>query len=300
MATYTPDYIRKRSEISNCKLSHWWKDLRGGGGGATAHFVSDMHCHCTGIGKATVERLASEGASVTCFDINREAGERVAAEFCARKFNVKFFPVDISDKDACLQASNSFASKNGGSIHYLVNCAVYFGSKGLTAGAADWSKSFSVNVTGYANMVQVCHQFMKSTHGDKSIVNIASISGHRAQPNRWTYAATKGAILSMTKCMALDLSADCIRVNSISPAWVWGPEVSKAAVGGREKWEPLWGPFHMPRRLAECSEVASAICFLLSEDASFITGTDLPVDGGYMSMGPEGLGEHSSFAGTDY
>ena len=55
----------------------------GGGGGATAQFVSDMHCHCTGIGKATVERLASEGASVACFDINREAGERVAAEFCA-------------------------------------------------------------------------------------------------------------------------------------------------------------------------------------------------------------------------
>ena len=157
-----------------------------------------------------------------------------------------------------------------------------------------------MNVVGYANMVQSCHKYMKDVPGDKSIVNIASISGHRCQPNRWTYAATKGAILTMTKCMALDLSKDSVRVNSVSPAWVWGPEVSKAAVGGREKWEPIWGPFHMPRRLSECSEIASAICFLLSEDASFVTATDLPVNGGYLSMGPEGLGEHSSFAGSDY
>ena len=85
-------------------------------------------------------------------------------------------------------------------------------------------------------MVQACHSFMKEMKGvDKSIVNIASISGHRVQPNRWTYAASKDAILIMTKCMALDLSADGIRVNSISPGWVWSPEVSKAAVGEREK-----------------------------------------------------------------
>ena len=85
-------------------------------------------------------------------------------------------------------------------------------------------------------MVQACHPFMKEMKGvDKSIVNITSISGHRVQPNHWTYAASKGAILIMTKCMALDLSADGIRVNSVSPAWVWSPEVSKDANGGREK-----------------------------------------------------------------
>ena len=102
----------------------------------------------------------------------------------------------------------------------------------------------------------------------------------------------------MTRCMALDLAKDRIRVNSVSPAWVWSPEVAKAAVGGRDKWEPLWGPFHMLGRLAETHEVASVICFLLSPDSSFITGTDVPVDGGYMSMSPEGFGEHSLFAGT--
>ena len=151
-------------------------------------------------------------------------------------------------------------------------------------------------------MVQAVNEPMKKVEGiyGKSIVNIASISAFRAQPVRWTYAATKGAIVIMTKCMALDLSKDDIRVNSVSPAWVWSPEVSKAAGGDRERWEPIWGKFHMPRRLSETSEIASGVCFLLSDDASYITATDLPVDGGYMSMSPEGHGESSSFAGSDY
>lgn len=151
-------------------------------------------------------------------------------------------------------------------------------------------------------MVQATNEPMKLVPGiyGKSIVNVGSISAFRAQPVRWTYAATKGGIAVMTKCMALDLSVDNIRVNCVSPAWVWSPEVSKVAGGDRERWEPIWGKFQMPRRFSETSEVASGICFLLSDDASYVTGTDLPIDGGYMSMGPEGLGEQSSFAGTDY
>ena len=226
---------------------------------------------------------------------------QVMKDLCSKGFKVAYYEVDVSDKDKCVATVKTVADANEGNIHLLVNCAVYFGSKGITAEKADWDKTFSVNVVGYSNMVQACHPYMKDMKSvDKSIVNIASISGHRVQPNRWTYSASKGAILTMTKCMALDLSADRIRVNSVSPAWVWSPEVAKAAVGGREKWEPIWGPFHMPRRLCETSEVASAICFLLSQDASYITSTDLPVDGGYMSMSAEGLGENSNFAGTDY
>lgn len=231
-----------------------------------------------------------------------QLGQEVAEQLTSENMKVKFFQVDVSDKTACIEAMRTFTEENGSKcVHLLVNCAAYFGSKGLTAEKADWDRSFGVNVMGYANTVQAAFEYMKGTPGDKSVVNIASISGHRAQPNRWTYSATKGAILSLTKCMALDLSEHRIRVNSVSPAWVWGPEVEKAAVvGGREKWEPIWGRFHMPRRLSECAEIAAAVCFLLSDEASFVTGTDLPVDGGYLSMGPEGLGEHSSFAGTNY
>ena len=102
----------------------------------------------------------------------------------------------------------------------------------------------------------------------------------------------------MTKCQALDLAIDGIRVNAVSPGWIWTPEVSKAANGDREKWEPVWGKYHMLRRLGEPREVARAILFLCSDDASFITGTELAVDGGYLGLGSEGLGETSSFAGS--
>ena len=236
------------------------------------------------------------------FDINKTAGEGVAAELTANGRSVQFSHVDVSDKKACVDAVGAVAKQHGGRINYLVNSAVYFGSKGITAEPKDWEKSFAVNVQGYGNMVQACLDPMKTVAGreGKAVVNVASISGHIAQPMRWTYSATKGAILTMTKCMALDLSADNIRVNSVSPAWVWSPECAKAADGDRAKWEPIWGLFHMTRRLAETSEIASAISFLLSDDASIITATDLPTDGGYMSMGPEGLGEHSRFAGSDY
>ncbi len=263
--------------------------------------LSKLFIKFLGIGKATAERLLREGATVAVFDINEEAGRIFTEEANEHNFTLTFCKVDVSDKQQCIEAVKNVAEANGGEIHYLVNCAVYFGSKGLNAEKEDWDKSFSVNVVGYANMVQVCYDFMNDSRSvDKSIVNIASTAAHRAQINRWTYSATKGAVVMMTKNMALDLSSHGIRVNSVSPAWVWSPEVAKVAVGGREKWEPIWGPYHLPRRLCETSEVASAVCFLLSEDASYVTGSDLTTDGGYCAIGPEGLGEHSNFAGTDY
>ena len=127
---------------------------------------------------------------------------------------------------------------------------------------------------------------------------MSSISAHIAQPNRWTYNVAKGGVSQLTKNAAFDL-APIIRVNGLSPAWIWTREVDKAAGCDREKWEPIWGKFHMMRRLGEAGEVASAAVFLLSDEASFITATDLHVDGGYLAMGSEGLGESSSFSGSE-
>ena len=108
-----------------------------------------------------------------------------------------------------------------GRIDCLVNCAVSFLNKGLDVTTADWERSLGVNVRGGANMVQACFEPMRKQGG--AIVNIASISAHIAQPNRWTYNATKGAIVALTKCQALDLAPHNIRVNSVSPGWIWTP-----------------------------------------------------------------------------
>ena len=134
--------------------------------------------------------------------------------------------------------------------------------------------------------------------GGGSIVNVSSISAWVAQPDRWTYNMAKAAVTQLTRCAALDLGGRGIRVNSVSPGWTWTREVDKACDGDRARAEPAWGKFAALRRLAYPVEVARPVLFLLSDDASFITGTDLPVDGGYNALGPEGLGEASAFAGT--
>lgn len=261
---------------------------------------SFLHVVFAGIGFAIVERLAKENATVAIFDINQEAGERVVADLTAQELKVSYYKVDVADKEQCVQAAKAFAGTNSNQLHYLVNCAAYFIYRGLEATKEDWDKSLSVNVVGYANMVQACHPYLRETPGDKSIVNMASMSGHIAQPDYWTYNTTKGGILTLTKCMAMDVAKDGIRVNSISPALTWTPQIERFAAGDREKWEPMWRTFNMLGRICEASEVASAVCFLLSEDASYVTATDLRVDGGYGSLGPEGLGEKSLFAGTNY
>jgi len=170
----------------------------------------------------------------------------------------------------------------------------------MDATREDWERIFFVGPVAYATMVQLCVPHMKK-QGGGSIVNMSSISAFVAQVNRWTYNAAKGAVNTMTKCMALDLANDNIRVNSISPGWIWTREVYKAADldgGGREKWDPIWGEYHMLGRCGEPIECAGPTLFLLSDDASFITGTDVPIDAGYQSMGPEGLGKTAAFAGS--
>ncbi len=250
----------------------------------------------SGIGAATAREFAVRGAHVAIMDINIPAGEAYAAKLKAEGFRVDFYPLDVSDRGSCRAHVQAFV-ESAGRLDALVNNAASFLSKGLDATTEDWDRSLGVNVRGCANMVQACHEPMKRSGGG-GIVNLASISAHIAQPNRWTYNACKGALLSMTRCQALDLAADNIRVNSISPGWTWTPEVAKAAEGDRAKWEPIWARFSMLRRLAEPDEVARAILFLCGSDASFITAADLPVDGGYLGLGSEGQGEWSAFAGT--
>lgn len=251
----------------------------------------------SGIGAATVLEFAKAGVSVAIFDINRPLGQQWAKTLQSDGREVEFLEVDVSDAEACREGVKAVVAK-WEKLDFLVNCAVSFIAKGLDATPADWERSLGVNVRGYANMVQACHAPLCAGEG-KAIVNISSISAHIAQPNRWTYNATKGAIVTMSKCQALDLSADKIRVNVVSPGWIWTPEVAKAAHDDRARWEPVWGRYHMLRRLGEPKEVARAILFLCSDDASFITGAELPVDGGYLGLGSEGLGDTSTFAGSE-
>jgi NAD(P)-dependent dehydrogenase (short-subunit alcohol dehydrogenase family) len=249
----------------------------------------------SGIGKATVEEICKEGASVV-FTGLEDDGHLMASTMTDHGFNVAYCQGDMSGEQFCKDVVAA-AVRKFGKVNYLLNNAFSFVSKGPDASRADWLRTLEVGPVAFALMASLVAPSMQK-QGGGAIVNVSSISAFIAQPNRWTYNAAKGAVHTLTKCMALDFASYDIRVNSVSPGWIWTREVLKAAAGDREKWEPVWGQYHMLERLGEPSEVAAAILFLFSDDAAFVNAADLAVDGGYGSLGPEGLGKTSKFAGS--
>jgi len=248
----------------------------------------------SGIGRACVERLCEEGCSVTFSGIS-EIGDTTAKELTQKGFKGCFLRGDMAEEGFCKELVAT-AVQQWGRLDYLVNNAFSFTAKGLDATREDWERVMNVGPIAYATMAQLA-QFHMRKQGAGAIVNMSSISAHIAQPNRWTYNAAKGAVSQLTRCMAMDM-APMVRVNTVSPGWIWTREVDKAAGYDRKKWGPIWGKFHMLGRLGTVEECAAATAFLLSDEASFITSAELMVDGGYRGMGSEGLGEASSFAGS--
>jgi len=248
-----------------------------------------------GIGFAIALELLREGAQVVVsgLPVDAEAG-RVA--FAAEGFSPLFVTGDLIDENFCRELVAQ-AMDRYGRIDGLVNNAFSFLAKGLDATPADFARSFGVGPIAFALLTQLVAEPMRR-QGGGAIVNVSSISAWIAQPNRWTYNLAKGAVAQLTRCAALDLAPHRIRVNSVSPGWIWTREVDKAAGGDRAKYDPIWGQFHMLGRMGHPVEIAGPVLFLLSDDASFITGTDLPVDGGYNGLGPEGLGQNTKIAGT--
>lgn len=253
----------------------------------------------SGIGRGILEELCREGAAVAFADLDPES-QKFADELNTQGHKVHAWIGNLEDEEFCKNFVDG-AAEHFGRIDYLVNNAFSFTAKSHDATEADWHRSMFVGPVAYARLLSAAAPHMQK-NGGGSVVNISSISAFIAQPHRWTYNAAKGAVHNLTKCMALDYAEAGIRVNSISPGWIWTRETLNAANldgGGPEKWDAIWGEYHMLARCGHPVEIARPVLFLLSDDASFITGTDLPVDGGYQGMGPEGLGRTTVIAGTE-
>jgi NAD(P)-dependent dehydrogenase (short-subunit alcohol dehydrogenase family) len=252
----------------------------------------------SGIGRAIVGELCREGAAV-CFSGLSETGFAAEKELSSAGHPVLFLRGDMEDEAFCKSITPA-CLRRFGKVNDLVNNAFSFIAKGADATVAEWDRMMRVGPVAYSLMAASVVEPMKA-QGGGAIVNMSSISAFIAQKNRWTYNAAKGAVLNLTRCMAYDFASAHIRVNSVSPGWIWTREVYKAAAvdgGGREKWDPIWGEYHMLGRCGEPIECAGPVLFLLSDDASFITASDLPIDGGYNGMGPEGLGKTTVLAGS--
>jgi len=238
----------------------------------------------SGIGKSTCVSFARMGAKIAIIGRDETRGKDVALECKKLGGQAIFISADISKKqdiDRIIKDTLKIFHR----IDYLVNNAANFIDTAETI--SDWENSFKVNIFGLAILTQVVAKVMKNI-GKGAIVNVSSVSGHIAQPNHWTYNSSKGALLTLTKCMALDFAKWGIRVNSVSAGWIWTPPTAKIANGDREYMDRKVSEFQMIPRCGEPEEIAEAILFLCSDKASFITATDLVVDGGYLGIGPEG------------
>jgi NAD(P)-dependent dehydrogenase (short-subunit alcohol dehydrogenase family) len=234
------------------------------------------------IGQAVVLALRDAGANVVVADIDDAGGRRIVED--AGK-NVLFQHTDITSESAIADCVSATVTEFGG-IDILVNLACSYVDDGFDSTREQWLDALNVNVASAARFAHAVHPHLVA-RGGGVIVNFTSISSKVAQTGRWLYPVSKAALVQLTRNMAMDLAKDNIRVNSVSPGWTWSKVMDTLTQSDRAKTDRVAAPFHLLGRVADPAEVAGVVRFLCSADASFVTGADWAVDGGYSAMGPE-------------
>lgn len=236
----------------------------------------------SGIGRAVCERFAAEGAAVAVAELDANRGRETAESIIKNKGKAKFIPTDIRSEDSIKNCVAETISAFG-ALHLLVNNAAAFILRGIGATTEEWETMLHTNIRGTAFCVKHAVPQIKKAGGG-AIVNLGSISSVLGQGEMVTYNATKGAILTMTRCMALDLGPANIRVNCLCPGNIKTPAlVNHMKSLGKEydEAEKEMIPMNFLGRVGTPAEVAACAAFLCSDDASYVTGASLFVDGGY-------------------
>jgi 2-keto-3-deoxy-L-fuconate dehydrogenase len=240
----------------------------------------------SGIGRAVARCFARNGACVRVFDIDENAAAKVASEIVAAGGNAQAYGCDVSQQDSVNVAFGKVFQE--GRVDILVNNAgiSHVGNLERTT-EQDFEKIFGVNVRGIYNCMQASILHMK-TNGGGIILNMASIAGTSGLADRFAYSMSKGAVVAMTYSVAKDYLAHNIRCNCISPARVHTPFVDgflrKNYPGKEREMFDKLAKAQPIGRMAKPEEVADLALFLCSDEASFITGSDYPIDGGFLNL----------------
>lgn len=236
----------------------------------------------SGIGRATAIRVASEGAAVAVVDVDEAGAKATVDEIQSKGGSGLAYLFDVSDPTAFGEALRSIESDLG-AVKLLVNNAAVGGNGAITSwDEATMSRAFDVNVKAVMHGTGIVGGAMAAGAGG-AIVNIASMAGITGLCGMAPYTATKGAVVALTRSTAMEL-APSVRVNAIAPGKIITPFREKAfgvALSGEEI-EAMSATYPL-QRVGVADDVAAAVAFLGSDDAAFITGVVLPVDGGRTS-----------------
>ena len=241
----------------------------------------------SGIGKAISETFAEMGAAVHVLDMNVEQGSKVVSDIKTQSGKAYFHQCDVTKFDEVEKVVKRVKS-NGNSIDILINNAgIGFVGNIENTTEEDFDRLYTVNVKGVFNCMKAVTPYFKEQNNGV-IVNMTSIAATVGLADRLAYSMTKGAVLTMTYCMAKDYLAHNIRCNSISPARVHTtlvdgfinknyPGKEKEMFENLSKTQPIG-------RMGKPQEVANLALYLCSDEAAFITGTDFPIDGGFIKL----------------
>jgi 3-oxoacyl-[acyl-carrier protein] reductase len=234
-----------------------------------------------GIGYSIAERLASDGAAVVIADISADGACGAATRLREAGYRAQAIRTDITNLDSVTKMVQDTLNAFGRLDILVNNAGVGLNRPFLETTLEDWEQVLRVNLTGTFVCSQAAALVMAEAGGGR-IIHIASISGERGAQNRSAYGASKAGVIQLTKVMALELAAKGIRVNAVAPGPVATPMTSVTHTQAiRDSYYsriPL-------KRYAQPEEIAAAVAFLASDEASFVNGHTLDVDGGFISSG---------------
>ncbi len=241
-----------------------------------------------GIGKAACRVMAEQGAKVMVTDVIDDEGKSVAEEIKQQGHIADYYHLDTSNEKEVSAVFEQINEKYG-SIDVLVNNAGISGTNAPTHEIArdDWQKVIDINVNGVFFCTKHAVPYMKKQSGGGSIINLSSIYGIISAPDLPAYHASKGAVRLMTKTDALLYAKEGIRVNSVHPGYIWTPlveELASRSEEGVDKFRENLASKHPVGHVGKPEDIAYGILYLASDEAGFVTGSELVIDGGYTAQ----------------
>lgn len=238
----------------------------------------------SGMGRAVSRALAADGAAVVLVDVEEGGGSETASLVEAAGGSAVFVPASVTDP-AALEAAVAVAVDRFGGLDVAVNAAAieFETVPAHECDDADWQRMLDVNLRGCFLSMKYELRAMLATGGGGSVVNIASTSSYRPQPNQPAYTASKFGVLGLTKSAAIDYGSHGIRVNAICPGGIDTPMLRGAIERRGRDPEEVAGRLSVFGRLGTVEEIAAAAVWLCSDASSFTTGHALAVDGGYLA-----------------